>query len=267
MKNGSHFTNTATIRIQLRNEVRKGSFSTYERQVALQEKRRRLQSKIDSFISQSDSYVGYLHRTPESIIDAHWFNQDDTDDTDIQHDLYHSHDPSSEALAPETISLTLPSSLSREERATRLRNLSHTELQLRKGQANDALHHLRVAIAHKSFLYRARVRKNAPTNSFVKRMRSYGDVLAVQMTIDQAAKIYETARSALKLLGASAGTLATYKELEDGDLVASTAVVDPNARGQRQAKLSWIWQTLADKDSPDVMNESMCIYSLFPYLH
>ncbi|KAK7679233.1 hypothetical protein QCA50_017811 [Cerrena zonata] len=78
------------------------------------------------------------------------------------------------------------------------------------------------------------------------------------MTIDHAAKVYSTCRKAMITLGASSTLLDKYKVLRKEDLAASTAVVDPNARGQSQAELSWIWQTSTQSSStPEFMEEML----------
>lgn len=245
-------------RLQLLNQVRKmNAHSTYDRQISLQAKRRRLQVKIDSFISQSGNFIGDTDESPQTIIDSDWSNEDAEDDDPIDAGVHSTEDiPHCEPVLPKIISLPLPSSFSREERLGRLRYLSECELKLREGQANDALHNLRIAIAHNSFVFRSRIRKNATTNGYTMRLRSYGDAHAVQMTIDQAAKVYRTARKAMILLGADDSTLSKYNVLLKEDLASSTAVVDPNARGQSRSKLSWIWRTAQSSNNPVFLDES-----------
>ena len=192
------------------------------------------------------------------MIDDIWTNEDDPDNDDepvgapnrIQQE-------EAEAVSPESISLPLPSSYPLSDIRNVLRHLAACELRLRVGQANDALHNLRVAIAHKSFIYRTRIRNNAPTVGFVRRLRSYGEVYTIQLTIDAATKVYNTARKAMVKLGADADLLRKYKPLSSSDLVASTAVMDPNARGQTRLQLSWIWQLVSPSDNPEYLNESM----------
>ncbi|KAK7696208.1 hypothetical protein QCA50_000861 [Cerrena zonata] len=230
---------------------------TYERQIALQAKRRRLQGKIDTFMTQSAEYLGTTGQVPTNLIDDDWFNEDDDRDDSMEGVLSGSDIPAGESISPETISLPLPSSYGTQTCHERLSVVAQCELQLRVGQANDALHDLRVAIAHKSFVYRSRIRKNSPTTGYAKRLRSYGDAHAVQMTIDHAAKVYITTRKAMIVLGADRDILSKYKPLNKTDLAASTAVADSNARGQRRDQLSWIWQTFSNTNSPDFMNEML----------
>ena len=124
---------------------------------------------------------------------------------------------------------------------------------MRTGQANDALHDLRITIAHKSFLYRTQVRNNAPTQSYVT--RSYGEVHNLQTSIEQAAKTYRLARSAMVKFGVSTSILLKYQPLEKDDLRANTSVADPNAPGQRYDSLSWIWHTSVPSRNPACLDE------------
>ncbi|KAK7692299.1 hypothetical protein QCA50_003924 [Cerrena zonata] len=247
------------IQLELLNQVRRmDARASYDRQLSLQAKRRRLQNKIDSFITQSSNFIGHTDEIPQTIIDSEWSNEDDEDDDPVDAGVHSTEDvPHCEPVLPELIPLPLPSSFSRDERLGRLHYLTDCELKLRAGQANDALHNLRIAIAHKSFVFRSRIRKNATTNGYTMRLRSYGDAHAVQMTIDQAAKVYRTARKAMVLLGASSTMLSNYQVLLKEDLVSSTAVADPNARGQSRNKLSWIWRTTSHADNPVFLDEML----------
>lgn len=202
-----------------------------------------------------------MTQSPSALIDDSWFDEDTDRDDPVETVLSRSDLPPVESIFPETIPLPLPSSYSEQRYQGQLAGIAQCELELRIGQANDALHELRVAIAHRSFIFRSRVRKNAPTTGYSERLRSYGDAHAIRMTIDHAAKVYSTCRKAMITLGASSTILDKYKVLRKEDLAASTAVVDPNARGQSQAELSWIWQTSTQSSStPEFMEESR--YSL-----
>lgn len=61
------------------------------------------------------------------------------------------------------------------------------------------------------------------------------------------------------VLGADDNTLNKYKVLHREDLAASTAVADPNAPGQSQAELPWIWQSFTHSNGPEFMFERMFI--------
>ncbi|KAK7696323.1 hypothetical protein QCA50_000977 [Cerrena zonata] len=192
---------------------------------------------------------------PQSAIESGWFDGDDlADDTPIT-SFTHS-DSSNDAVSAnaEMIALPLPSSFGADMCQGRLRSLARCEAKLREGQANDALDSLRVAIAKKSFVARTKLRPNAPTSNYVKRLRSYGDLHLAQIPIDRAAKVYSTARHALIILGAT-DALQQFKLLTKEDLKASTAVVDSNAPHQGKDLLSWIWHIGRSDNSPPVITE------------
>ena len=68
---------------------------------------------------------------------------------------------------PERMSLMMPSLFDHEDITwLGLENLAHQELELRQGQANDALENLRVALGHKALLWRTKVQ---PANTNKKR--------------------------------------------------------------------------------------------------
>ena len=159
-----------------------------------------------------------------------------------------------ESVPPENHPLSLPSTLGCSLSDAGIPyQVASCEVDMRTGQANDALHDLRITIAHKSFLYRTQVRNNAPTQSYVT--RSYGEVHNLQTSIEQAAKTYRLARSAMEKLGVSASILEKYRPLDKDDLRASTAVADSNAPGQRYDSLSWIWHTSIPSQNPACLDE------------
>lgn len=164
------------------------------------------------------------------------------------------------ALPVEKQRISLPSSFGSETCAQELKSLAALELELRIGQANDTLGYLRLAIGQKSFLYRTKIRHASGNSGFRKMTRNYMDVHAIKVSIGQAARVYHTCRNAMETLGAPAAMLAQYQVLKPSDVTASTAVMDPNARGQRNNALSWIWhlQHYPSDQDPAWMDECMC---------
>ena len=229
---------------------------SYDDQIAIENKRRRLQTKIDTFISQASYFLGDVGPPNPSAPSPAWLDSQDSSDSSTPFSQRRASLPTQEALTAEQITLPLPSAYGAQMCLGRLAIPARIELRLRIGQANDTLHDLRVAIAQKSFIYRTQIRKNAPTTSFVTRLRSHDDAFAVQSTIGYAARIYSRCRSAMEILGASSTLLDQYRCLAPDDIVASTAVMDPNARGHRNAGLSWIWQTLPSAQTPAFVTES-----------
>lgn len=141
---------------------------------------------------------------------------------------------------PERMSLTMPSLFDHED-ITRLglENLAHQELELRRGQANDALENLRVALGHKALLWRTKVQ---PANTNKKRTRAWDDIKAARRQVEKHARSYYRARRAMINLGADEETMIRYKVIERTDLKMSGDVVDPSRLGQRNDALAWFWR-------------------------
>jgi hypothetical protein len=124
-----------------------------------------LRTRIDNFQNKMDLVM----RGPdcEDIWDG---GQPDCDDQSLEMDEdngsgvddYDHHDDQedegTEATPPEQISLSMPSSLELSDlHRLDLMGLANQELQLRKGQANDALEKLRLALGHEALLFRTDV--------------------------------------------------------------------------------------------------------------
>ena len=234
----------------------KGEPSTPEGKLSLQSKRRRLQKKIDRFIKESSHYLGGNQALPTTIISSDWFEEEEDVDEDVDGGLGDVDAPVELGLFPENVSLPLPSSFGAQACQGILRDVARCECKLREGQANDALHNVRVAVARKSFHCRTKVRNNAPTSGYTKRLRSYGETAVIQTSINLSAKIYCTARAAIQVIDPEYDALRSLSDLTPKDLVASTAVVDPNARGMRNDGLSWIWQRAMTRETPEFVTES-----------
>ena len=169
-------------------------------------------------------------------------------------------DETTAALSAEEQRLRLPSSFGRATSLGKLQLHGQVEFDLRKGQANDALHNIRLHVAEKSFLYGAGVRKGTTTVNLGHRGRqkAFKEVHVLEAKIRQQARIYECARKAMESLGMSVEDQKRYPKLLKSDTNASTAIIDFNARGQRNEGLSWIWRTpqALTRDSA-LMNECM----------
>lgn len=170
-------------------------------------------------------------------------------DTESATDL-HSLKSTAGALLAENFQLYLPSSFV----LTCFPEQAAKELELRLGQANDALHNLRIALGKKSFLFRSHVRA---AKSQQKKTRAWAEVSSVDADVRQQARIYASTRRKMIGLGATEETLDRYKVLKYVDLKISTAVATPNAPGQRDTRLSWFWtmDVQADAKTDDWMEE------------
>ena len=243
-----------------------------EAQLALYDKRTKLQKEIDQFHQSSLLYLPPLdpatitHKDPND-----WVDEEEENEGDPTKDIPGSYgdkqgeiiDIGDNSLLAEQQILRLPSSFGRELCTGRLKELAKIELDLRKGQANDALHGLRLAIGQKSFHFRANVRQASSTanTGYQGRLRSADESRSIQNTIDEFSKVYTSARNAMEIVGATGKDLRHYQKLSRQDIKTTPAVVDFNARGQRNEGLSWIWQMYVESsEDPDWMDECWSSY-------
>lgn len=250
-------------RIELRKEVRKaGKYPTPDETQKILEKRQGLQEQIDDFRAKSRGFVSIANEPdPEySATPDDWMDiaADDENEPDGELDPDATLFDVSDGRSAERLAIPLPSSFGKVACKTRIQGLAAIELDLRIGQANDALRFLRIAIGQKSFNFRTKFRTGSANSGYKNRLRSYAEKHTLQMTIDQAAQVYTSARRALEVLGAPPDVLSKFKVLNKADLSASTAVVDPNARGERNNGLPWIWHTQHNPgEDPAWMDECM----------
>ncbi|KAJ2920505.1 hypothetical protein H1R20_g16590, partial [Candolleomyces eurysporus] len=138
---------------------------------------------------------------------------------------------------PSQVKGTLPSAL---------KHAAAVELELRIGQANDALQGIRTQIGYKSYIFRKQIRafkgKKRRTQGFDNIQRS-NDELSIQR------KLYDNALTALKNLRAGEEILSKYKEIKKDDLKTITSIAEPNARGQSRDTLAWFWSLDVAGDS------------------
>jgi hypothetical protein len=112
------------------------------------------------------------------------------------------------------------------------------EIELRKGQANDALHQIRIALAQKSFAYRTSVRN---ADSQQKKTRAWDGITTLEATVRHHVAVYRQSRAAMVNLGADDATLGRYQVLKHEDLKVSTAVIDVRMPSRTQSTLAWFW--------------------------
>ena len=167
--------------------------------------------------------------------------------------------PSDGPIYAETIPLHLPSHLGH---SWCVRNaaedLANAELRLREGQLNDSLHHIRISLGHKSYLFR-----NSMCPACTQRLKTcaWAGVHAAESTIQQHAHMYNSMRKSMLELGANASLFDQYKALEPQDLKIDTIVIVPNVRGQQNKSLPWFWSmdVRRDADVGEWMNDCRCI--------
>ncbi|KAH9829298.1 uncharacterized protein C8Q71DRAFT_718422 [Rhodofomes roseus] len=217
----------------------------------LVEKRNKLKRAVDRFSSKAAGYWKQeddeeaddeAARHPGAYAGEEW--EDLEEEPDLGEDRIVMDEPEDEIL-PESISLLLPSTLGK----VRLEELGKVEmgrreLRLREGQANDALHRLRMALGMKSVLFRTKVRL---ANSQRTKTRAYKDVSGVTKVITECARLYTLARTGMtrqvfrEWLKTLPPQLQRYRPLTKEDLKTTTHLLDHTERKSRHKELSWIW--------------------------
>jgi hypothetical protein len=123
-------------------------------QTTLEERRQRLDNKIRSFHSKFEAMAeGSEHE--ELLLQAPQDEGHAPDDEEVTN--------MSQRTSPELMPIFMPSSLKHDDlQRLQLEPMAKQEMELRKGQANDALEGLRLALGHKALLYRSKVRGPPP---------------------------------------------------------------------------------------------------------
>src|SRR5713226_5432818 len=137
-------------------------------------------------------------------------------------------------------------------------DLANAELHLWEGQLNDSLHHIRIALGHKSYLFRNNV---CPAHTQRLKTCAWAEVHAVKTTVQHHAWVYTRAWQSMLDLGANNSLLDRYKVLKPQDLKIDTTVIAPDVCGQRNKLLPWFWSMdiWRDADVGAWMNDCKCI--------
>jgi hypothetical protein len=143
---------------------------------------------------------------------------------------------------PESFLIALPSALPQQSsHRLLLIRLMATELELRKGHANDCLSEMRTSIGHQAYQCKKLLK---PALTKVHRTRARSSIQNVHRTLILQTRIYNRTRNAMLSLGMELDTLnLVYKPVTKDDISVSSAVADPNVAGSSRTKLSWIWTT------------------------
>ncbi|KAG1822333.1 hypothetical protein EV424DRAFT_1538731 [Suillus variegatus] len=227
-------------------EVRRiGRRSTETQRLDIARQRDRLQGQIDGFARSALTHLGEGFDADDEPEDWDVDILDDLDDdpadfTETSHTWTNS---------PELTVIPLPSNLGVDRcRRCMAEDLIPLEMSLCEGQANDALHNLRIYLCNKAILFRMSVRQ---ANSQALKTRAWSQVMSVQQAVSLHASIYTKTRKQMMKLEPGQDQLQKYKPLLREQLKISTAVGDPNARGQRNESLAWFWSVEVDLGGPD----------------
>lgn len=244
-----------------------GPQATEAMRLTVARKREGLECDISRFNADAVTFMGdamdvdgdpstYLEWSDD---DSTTGNADDRPEADGQNNIHIIADDIGEHNSPiigrlnamvtfaEQVALPLPSVLGRERCISKgLSPLVDKEIQLRIGQANDALHELRLSLVDKALLFRTEVRHS---KSQATTTRAWAKVTSVQNNVNRHARIYRRARRQLIALGAKPDIISRYQSLSPIDLKATSAVADPNSRGQRNSTLAWFWSMDIPRDT------------------
>lgn len=243
---------------------RLGNRPTDVQKLAVARRRDKLQGQIDDFVRAAMTYLGDEFDDYDQLdlmtvmLDAAELDSaaSSSDDSDRPEDVDRYDRPVE--FTPETVVIPLPSNIGIERCAEwGVTDLVLQEISLREGQANDALHAIRVNLADKAVLFRTTIRS---AKSQARSTRAWARVHSVDRILHFNVQIYSKCRRQLVHLGAD-DLLTKFRPLEKADLKATTVVADPNARGQRNSTLAWFWSidVQGDSTSNDWMNE--CVYA------
>ncbi|KAG1723332.1 hypothetical protein EDB19DRAFT_1834637 [Suillus lakei] len=142
--------------------------------------------------------------------------------------------------SPELTVIPLPSNLGVDRcRCCMVEDLIALEMSLHEGQANDALHNLQIHLCNKASQIAS------PENSSLVP----GDVSAAG-SVPPCQYIYKD-QEANDATGARAGPASEIQTPALRAAQISTAVGDPNARGQSNESLTWFWSVEVDLGGPD----------------
>ncbi|KAG1729111.1 uncharacterized protein EDB91DRAFT_1085887 [Suillus paluster] len=217
--------------------------ATSAQKASIEEKRQRLAARIAKFHETADAMTAGMDLDIGTVhSDDPRFCRTDNDgnewvevsDEEISEDI-------DEEILTEEMGIWMPSSTSRHNRLTLgLGPLQAEELELQKGQANDCLENLRMALGHKALIYRQYFRS---ADSTWAGTRSKQEARRCQLKIDKYVRSYQRARSAMQHLGMDEATLGSiYREILPTELSIDKEVTEENRFGQGSDRLAWFWR-------------------------
>ena len=195
-----------------------GSSPTPDQQRDIALKRAQLQERIDAFQRQvanilqsafdggDDSWDGTLGRETYLGTEFDGIGEEDEDNegpsSAKEHDqiqLFRNY-PTDGCVDVEYISLHLPSCLGQSWcNRNAAEDLVKAELHLREGQLKESLHHIQIALGHKSYLFRHDVH---PARTQRLKTCAWAEVHAVESTVQHNSRVYVCARKMIIDLGA-----------------------------------------------------------------
>ena len=141
---------------------------------------------------------------------------------------------------PELTTLPLPSFLGAERcKQLGLSKMVSQEIKLRKAQAYECLHRLRLALGLKSAMFRKTIRL---AKSQKTKTRARSSVQRVEAAVRLHVRRYTKARQALIQLGVSQDMINEFQEIQKEHLKMNRDITEENRFGQRSENLAWFWR-------------------------
>ena len=155
--------------------------------------------------------------------------------------------PTNSSVDAEHILLHLPANLGQDWcYQNGAKDLANAELLLRQGQLNDTLHHICIALGHKSYIFRNDVH---PAHTQRLKTCAWAEVHAAESMLQHHAWVYMDAQQAIVNLGATASLLDQYKVLTWQHLSVKTSIIAPQVHGQQNQSLPWFWTMEVRRDA------------------
>ena len=237
-----------------------GRKPSVEERINVEEKRQRLQGRIDSFHKHAVEFWG-TGLEENSLVPPEGFDHPDQDspdseDSSMEEDDVISSSPWIDDWTSETQPLLLPSNLGmRIDKPEGSQKFAQQEKTLRIGQANDALQAIWLGLSRKSIIFREDLRK---ARTKTRKLRSWDQIIMVDFNVQHHSRVYRRARTAMVRLGASEEELRRYQVLQKEHLNVTTARIDPSMRGQRDTSLAWFWTMDVQNDMEQVDGMAEC---------
>lgn len=234
----------------MRSDVRRlPSDATATQKAAIQERRQKLAARITKFHENADAVAGIqLGSGSVHIDDPRFYRAEGDQQLEGSEVQYLDEDNDEELLLDEEVpaeemGLWMPSSVPHSQAITLPPSLAafrKEELELRKGQANDCLENIRLALGHKAIIYRQHFRS---ADSVWTGTRSKQEALRCRIKIEKLVRSYQRARLAMERLGMDEDSLKNiYQEILPDQLSVDKEVTEENRFGQGSDKLAWFWR-------------------------
>ncbi|TFK64685.1 hypothetical protein BDN72DRAFT_774275, partial [Pluteus cervinus] len=244
-----------------------GDRATTKQQLELRDKRIDLRTKIDNFHLQIFALMGVTEEHDDELWedisgedDDGWSIGGSEDDDDESEEDEPPLELVESSIVPEQDKIILPSSLGLTKcDKLGMADLRLVEIDLRCGQANEALDNIRLELGKRAFLAaeKRKTQKRYQT-------RSWAEMRSARAVIQKWTRIYRQTRVALLRLGATQTITSKYQALRKEHLDCSLTLHDTSISGQSHKNLPWLWGSESGKviKGSDVMDEFLRVHWL-----